>query len=101
MIGYVFHTPLSTDRGFAGIHQIIGLHTKDKYHLRTHSSEMKTKHHSESYQLTDEIFFLLTLIIGRQQDVGVKANQVNRKVNGEGETFLNSLNLQEKNSCFK
>lgn len=62
---------------------------------------MKTKYHSESYQLTDEIFFLLTLIIGRQQDVGVKANQVNRKVNREVEPFLNSLNLQGKKVLFQ
>lgn len=63
---YVFHTPLSTDRGFAGIQQINGLHTKDKYHLQIHNSEMKTKHQSESDQLTDEIFFLLTLSYNRE-----------------------------------
>lgn len=57
---------------------------------------MKTKHHSESDQLTDEIFFLLTLIIGRQQGVDIKTNKANRKVNGEREPFLNSWNLQEK-----
>lgn len=62
---------------------------------------MKTKHHSERDQLTEEIFFLLTLITGRQQGAGVKANEANRKVNGEREPFLNSWNLQGKKFLFQ
>lgn len=56
----------------------------------------ENQHHSESDQPTGRNFFLLTPVIGRQQGVGVKVNKAKRKVNGERESFLNSLNLQEK-----
>lgn len=97
------HLSYSTEyrRDFAGIYQIIGLNTKGKYQLRIHNPEMKTKPQLESDQLTDENFFLLILVTGRQQGMGVKVNRAKRKVNGERKPFLNSLNIQGKNSCFK